>query len=291
MPPAPLSQLKSEAAALASQIGTVTSRARAASETHLGTAGRRRTGVGETFWQYRRHRSEDGASRVDWRRSARESNLFVRETELETARTFLFWVDPSEGFAWSGDAARPDKADRGVVLAMALADVLARGGERCGVLGGARGPATGAKAPSRVGEDLRELKPGAVLPAPPREHCALVIISDFYAPMEGWTRGLNALARKSRDAVLIAVSDPIEEQYPFGGRVRFFRPGEERQRLVGRAEILRDGYLDRFAKRRADMTALAASLGWRCTTHSTVDDPRPLLGRLAADFAAEGARS
>ena len=101
MPQAPLPQLKAEAAALADSIGTLTTRARAASAAHLGSAGRRRSGTGENFWQYRRHTAEDGAERIDWRRSAREQNLFVRETELETARTFLFWVDPNPGFNWS----------------------------------------------------------------------------------------------------------------------------------------------------------------------------------------------
>ena len=37
----------------------------------------------------------DTAQRIDWRRSARGDDVFVRETELETARTFLFWCDPS----------------------------------------------------------------------------------------------------------------------------------------------------------------------------------------------------
>jgi hypothetical protein len=103
LPQTPLSQLKAEAVALAGDLGTLTTRARAASAAHLGSAGRRRSGTGENFWQYRRHTQEDGAERIDWRRSAREEHLFVRETELETARTFLFWVDPSPGFNWSSD--------------------------------------------------------------------------------------------------------------------------------------------------------------------------------------------
>jgi hypothetical protein len=89
LPQTPLSQLKAEAVALAGDLGTLTTRARAASAAHLGSAGRRRSGTGENFWQYRRHTQEDGAERIDWRRSAREEHLFVRETELETARTFL----------------------------------------------------------------------------------------------------------------------------------------------------------------------------------------------------------
>lgn len=288
MAQAPLAQLKSEAAALAGQLGTLSTRARAASAAHIGSAGRRRSGTGENFWQYRRYNAEDGAHRIDWRRSAREENLFVRETELETARTFLFWVDPSPGFAWASDDKLVLKADRALVIAMALAGCLSRSGERCGVLGGGRNAVAGARAPSRVGEDARNLSFDSPFPSPPRENAAVVIASDFYTPLETWRERLTPLAGKVRDGALLQVCDPIEERYPFNGRVRFFRPGEERQRIIGRAETIRDGYLERFAQRRQDMTDLAASLGWRFLNHSTAEEARTPLGLLAHGFANSG---
>lgn len=289
MPQAPLSQLKAEAVALAGDLGTLTTRARAASAAHLGSAGRRRSGSGENFWQYRRHTQEDGAERIDWRRSAREEHLFVRETELETARTFLFWVDPSPGFNWSSDPKVVHKADRALLLSMALAGALSRSGERCGALGGGRGAVSGARAPSRVGEDMRELSPQSPFPRPPRDTAAVVICSDFYSPLAEWRERLRPLAAKCRDGALLQVCDPIEEAYPFNGRVRFFRPGQDRERLIGRAESIRDGYLDKFTQRRKDMVDLAAELGWRFTSHVTSEEPRTPLGILAHGFTVTGA--
>lgn len=289
MPQAPLSQLKAEASALAGDLGTLTTRARAASAAHMGSAGRRKSGTGENFWQYRRHTSEDGADRVDWRRSAREEHLFVRETELETARTFLFWVDPSPGFNWSSGATIPFKADRALLLCMALSGALSRSGERCGALGGGRGAVSGARAPSRVGEDIRNFKPDTPFPKPPRDTAAAVICSDFYSSLEEWRARLTPIAAKCRDGVLLQVCDPIEETYPFNGRVRFFRPGQERERLIGRAESIRDGYLDKFTQRRTDMLNLAGELGWRFVTHVTNEEPRTPLGLLAHGFAQSGA--
>ena len=286
MPQAPLSQLKAEASALAGDLGTLTTHARAASAAHLGSAGRRKSGMGENFWQYRRHNAEDGADRVDWRRSAREEHLFVRETELETARTFLFWNDPSPGFHWSSAESIPHKADRALLLCMALAGALSRSGERCGALGGGRGPVSGARAPSRVGEDIRNFRTDAPVPKPPRDTAAVVICSDFYSPLADWRAWLTPVAAKCRDGVLLQVCDPIEESYPFNGRVRFFRPGQERERLIGRAESIRDGYLDKFTQRRKDMTDLAGELGWRFVSHVTDDAPRTPLGELAYGFTA-----
>jgi uncharacterized protein (DUF58 family) len=289
VPQAPLSQLKAEASALAGLLGTLTTRARAASAAHMGSAGRRRSGTGENFWQYRRHTQEDSAQRIDWRRSAREEHLFVRETELETARTFLFWVDPSPGFNWSSDPKIPFKADRALVISMALAGALTRSGERCGALGGGRGAATGARGPARVGEDLRQLTPTSPFPKPPRDTAAAIVCSDFYSPLAEWRERLTPLAAKCRDGALVQVCDPIEETYPFNGRVRFFRPGQDRERLIGRAESIRDGYLGKFEQRRKDMVDLAAELGWRFVSHSTAEEPRTALGNLAYGFTVTGA--
>ena len=41
-----------------------------------GLHGRRRSGSGENFWQYRRFLSGEPARRVDWRRSARDDHLY-----------------------------------------------------------------------------------------------------------------------------------------------------------------------------------------------------------------------
>ncbi len=286
MPQAPLSQLKAEASALAGDLGTLTTRARAASAAHLGSAGRRKSGMGENFWQYRRHTAEDGADRIDWRRSAREENLFVRETELETARTFLFWADPSQGFHWSSGETLPHKADRALLLSMALAGALSRSGERCGALGGGRGPVSGARAAARVGEDIRNMRADTPFPRPPRDTAAVVVCSDFYSPLADWRARLAPLAAKCRDGVLLQVCDPIEETYPFNGRVRFFRPGQDSERLIGRAESIRDGYLDKFAQRRKDMTDLAAEIGWRFVSHVTTEASRTPLGQLAYGFTS-----
>lgn len=287
---APLSRLKAEASALAGVLGNLSTRARAASAANMGSAGRRRSGTGENFWQYRRFGSGDGADRIDWRRSAREENLFIRETELETARTFLFWVDPGESFAWASDETKHSKQDRAMVVVMALATALSRAGERCGALGGGRGPISGPRAAARVGEDCRELQTHA-FPAPPKDAAAVVIASDFYEPLEVWRSRLAPLAGRSRDGALLAVADPVEETYPFDGRVRFFRPGETSDRLIGRAESVREEYLERFAQRRRDLTSLATQLGWRLVVHSTAQEARIPLGELAFGFSPSGTAS
>src|ERR1700748_2035802 len=73
---------------------------RLAASVSLGVHGRKRAGIGETFWQFRRYYNED-ATRIDWRQSAKSQQLFVREREWEAAQTVLFWSDagPDMNFA------------------------------------------------------------------------------------------------------------------------------------------------------------------------------------------------
>ena len=46
--------------------------------------------AGESFWQYRRFVSGEPSQNVDWRRSARDDHLYVREQEWEAAHTVGF---------------------------------------------------------------------------------------------------------------------------------------------------------------------------------------------------------
>ena len=66
-----------------------------------GLHGRRRAGAGENFWQYRRFVSGEPAQNVDWRRSARDDHLYVREQEWEAAHTVWLWPDRSPSMAFA----------------------------------------------------------------------------------------------------------------------------------------------------------------------------------------------
>src|SRR6202167_2282805 len=100
-----------------------------------GLHGRRRAGPGENFWQYRRFVSGEPASRVDWRRSARDDHLYVREQEWEAAHTVWIWPDRSPSMVFASPLVRDTKLYRTLVVALALAEVLVEGGERVGVPG------------------------------------------------------------------------------------------------------------------------------------------------------------
>ena len=283
-----LSDLRADAEAIARQLPGLTLSAAAADVIHPGAAGRRRAGSGEQFWQYRRYAQTDAADRIDWRRSARGDEYFVRETELETARTILFWSDPHAGFDWSGETSRETKATRAKILMLALGTVLAKSGERVGVLGSSRTPSLGKGAADRLAEGL--IKPATGTPTdalmPPKSPALAVIASDFYDPIATWQARLMPLATKCKDGVLLAISDPIEHDFPYTGRTKFTRPGTGLDRIFGRAETIRGDYLSRFKAHQLALAHLAASMGWAVVKHRT--DTPAIRGAAALQLALQG---
>ncbi|MEM9939717.1 MAG: DUF58 domain-containing protein [Pseudomonadota bacterium] len=284
-----LSNLRAEAERLARQLPDLSLQAAAADLVHPGAAGRKRSGAGEQFWQYRRYSQTDAADQIDWRRSARGDEYFVRETELETARTVLFWCDPSAGFHWQSEEGLIDKSDRARILLLTLGVLLSKTGERIGVLGGDRSPSLGRSAADRLAEDL--LRPAIQDPKPYRSEALNVLASDFYDPLEDWQKRLARLSRKSSRGVLLAVSDPAEHAFPFKGRTRLRRPGAEKTRLFGRAEALRETYLERFAAHREGLQQLAAQMGWTLVTHRTDAPELQAAAALQSALTGLGART
>ena len=284
-----LDALRAEAERVIRALPGLNLKARAADAAHLGAAGRKRAGSGEQFWQYRHFSQEDSAQRVDWRRSARGDDLFVRETELETARTIQFYCDPHPGFDWTGAPGRMTKADAARIMMLASGLLLSKAGERIGVLGSGRKASFGKAAADRLGEDLLNSKP-AHFPPPPKSQAIFVIASDFYDPVAVWRDRLAPLAARSKEGVLLSVSDPLEETFPWQGRVRFSRPGDGLFRIFGRAETIRQRYLERLETHHAGMETLAAGMGWQYVRHSTGNGVELGGAALKAALEAFGAR-
>src|SRR5690348_6176974 len=158
---------------------------RLASSTWLGVHGRRKAGMGETFWQFRRYRQEDPASAIDWRQSAKSQHLFVREREWEAAEAVWFWRDGSAGMRFSSDAQIESKVERASLLALALSSLLVRGGERIALLGEGRLPSSGRATLNRIGHLLAEQLLDDALPPDARmtRNGHFVWLSDFLSPL------------------------------------------------------------------------------------------------------------
>src|SRR5215831_8480880 len=233
-----------------------------------GTHGRRRAGPGETFWQFRHYDQNDSASGIDWRRSASSDHLFVREREWEAAHTAWLWVDLSPSMRFRS-LAKILKESRAVVLALAITELLARGGERIGVLGDQ--PFRGRNAARRVAEVLMRNTGEASLPEPARlsRFSECLLFSDFLEPVPETAESLKAIAAQGVRGHLVQILDPAEETLPYAGRTEF-TASEGRDRMIaGRAETLRERYKERLKQHRRDLIEATRRLGWSFVVHHT----------------------
>ena len=156
-----------------------------------------------------------------------------------------------------------------MVLALALAELLARGGERVGLMGGQ--PFTGRAAARRVAEILMgdtsetSLPPNAKL----SRFSECLLFGDFLDPVAEMAERFEEIAAQGVRGHLIEVLDPAEETLPYAGRTEF-AASEGRDRMIaGRAETLRAAYQERLKRHRTDLAEVTRRLGWSFLVHHT----------------------
>jgi len=244
-----------------------------------GLHGRRRAGAGESFWQYRRFASGEPAQRVDWRRSARDDHLYVREQEWEAAHTVWLWPDRSPSMAFASRAARDSKLERALIVTFALAELLVEGGERVGIPGLMRATASRTvidkMAQAMLHDDAARLSlPPAFVPSALSE---IVVLSDFWSPISEIRNMLAGLSSSGAHGTLIQVVDPAEESLPYSGRIEFVEPEGGGTITAGRAEKWAGDYVARVALHRDQIRAETNKLDWLFSTHTTNRSAAELL--------------
>ena len=181
-----------------------------------GLHGRRRAGTGENFWQYRRFISGEPSQNVDWRRSARDDHLYVREREWEAAHTVWLWPDRSPSMAFASRQARDSKLARTLIVAFALAELLVAGGERVGIPGLMNPTASRGVIDKMAQVMLHDDAERPSLPPSfaPSALAEIVVLSDFWSPIPDITAMLAGLSASGAHGVLVQIVDPAEETFP-----------------------------------------------------------------------------
>lgn len=255
-----------------------------------GAHGRRRPGPGAEFWQYRA--AADTPGRIDWRRSARGDETFVRQTEWQAARAVALWVDPGAAMGFTGAKGRETKGERARLLALALGLLLLRGGERVGLAHPDHPPRAGQSQAARVtlamaaDPDTVEHGTPDLRATPPGGHA--VLISDFLGDLAPLRAALATAEQRHLRGLIVQVLDPVEEAFPFDGRTRFESMSGHLAWESLRAGELRAAYQARLAARKDELATLARHAGWQTTVLHT---DQPATAGLLWLYHALGDRS
>jgi uncharacterized protein (DUF58 family) len=276
-----------EARALATVLpDLVVEASRVAATVAAGWHGRRRAGPGHGFWQYRPLSPGEPANAIDWRRSARDDALHVRDREWEAAHTVWLAPDLSPSMNWRSALAPVTKRDRAVVLTLALADLLARAGERVGVPG-RLAPKPDRHAAERIALALAGRGPIAAMP-PTGEiaaHSEVVVIGDFLDTPERLAARFDALAATGARIRLLRIVDPAEAVLPFSGEVEFEDPETGDIVRLPQVERLAESWGARWRRHAAAIADLARDGRTTLFTHRT---DRSAAEALVALHAALG---
>lgn len=279
---------------LAARLPRLILEARRVSASIHGIHGRRRSGPGETFWQYRPLVAGESASRIDWRRSARDGHLFVREREWEASHSIWLWIDRSPSMGFASSLAMASKLDRALVAGFALAETMVEGGERVGHLG-----LTRALASRRIVEMLAQailadernaasdLPPEAPLP----RLADAIIITDGLSPTSTLAERIATMASSGARGHVLLIADPIEETFPFSGQAELFDLEDGLTLRVGDAGAWGDEYRQRLAAHREAIAEACRKGGWTLTLHRTDRPASEAVLRIASLVAASRSAS
>jgi uncharacterized protein (DUF58 family) len=254
-----------------------------------GIHGRRQAGTGETFWQFRPFVWGEPANRVDWRRSARDDRHYVREREWEAAHTVWLWIDRSPSMAFASDLAQAPKLDRAIVLGLAVADLLVRGGERVGHMG-----LTTPLASRAIVDKLAEAiatDPHTPSDLPPplalEPLTEAILVSDFLTPVDEVRAAIERLASRGARGHVVMVVDPVEETFPFEGQAELIDlEGPDRMR-VGDAGSFRKLYVERMGAHRMGVQEACRRRCWSFSVHRTDRPASEALLAVATRIAAK----
>jgi uncharacterized protein (DUF58 family) len=252
----------------------------------MGFHGRRRSGHGENFWQYRQAVPGDPRTAVDWRRSGKSDQQFIREMEWEAAQTVSLWVDNAQ----SMDYRDPDnsrsrsKYERAALLALSLSVLLTKAGERVALMGTAAAQARAGRAQLNrmalaLGGDHSDDRPDYGIPPADRMTPGgrAVFFSDFLGDLDDLTPVLAHAADQGVRGCFVQVLDETELAFPFDGRVIFESMAGLTEFETQRARALKAEYEARLKARQDRLIEFARHLGWRWQFHNTAQSPRAAL--------------
>ena len=238
-----------------------------------GQHGRRRTGQWDEFWQFRPFANGvDRVADIDWRRSAKSDQLFVRQNEWKTPQNLCLWVDPSASLQ---NGSPVTKSQRAVTLGLALALLAMEAGEHVAELGTGLAPAMGQAHVLRLHHALSSVAQAEYLPTQKvkfARRSKSVIFSDFLGDLTPVHSLLERATHAQSRGILVQVLTADELDFNFQGASIFTSALGQINYRTHQAKGLRDAYHARLKSRQREIEALAKAAGWQVILHR-LDDP------------------
>ncbi len=213
------------------------------------------------FAQYRPYAQGDDPRKVDWKLYGRTDRLYIKQYEEETTLRCTLLLDCSASMDYASGA-HVTKFNYARMLAASLAMLLHRQRDAAGLVAYhedllAYVPPQSAKHHvRRIFVELDRLKPqgptntaralhylGDVL----KPRGLIVLISDLLHPLDEMIDHLRSLRARRHDVIVLQISDPAEQSFPFDHTVTFVDAETGREQYTV-PETVRAAYLENRKK-------------------------------------------
>ncbi|MBX7145959.1 MAG: DUF58 domain-containing protein [Alphaproteobacteria bacterium] len=250
-----------------------------------GLHGKKRSGIGEAFWQFRQYQLGDSPRHIDWRKSAKTESLYIKEKEWSVTQTIWLWCDVSDSMNYHSLIKLPSKKERAQLILLALAILFARSGEKIALLGSSFKPNIGRYAVHNIAKELMNYKNNQLdLFSNLSKNSQVILIGDFLQDLNDLEKECQVLANKNIKVYLIQIIDPVEEELPFEGRIQFQDMEQDKKVMFERVQSIREQYQKKFYSHRAQIQQLAQKWGWDFLIHRTDHRPEMILLTLYQQF-------
>lgn len=226
------------------------------------------------FVENRQYYPGDEIRHIDWRAYGKTGHYYVKEYEEENNLRAYLLVDSSGSMAFRGRSI--SKFDYARQLAAALAYLLISQRDACGlVLFDSKtvdrcDPSTNRQTYGQIVRMLQDRCPGeesqlapAILNIIPtlKRRCLVTLISDCFDDIESFAAALRQLRSARHEVMLIQVTAPEEEEFPFKHPTQFRSLERKGQEILADPHRLRQIYLRRFGEFRDSLTRYCGAAG------------------------------
>ena len=239
--------------------------------TMLGLHRSPHAGASVEFAQYRPYTQGEDLRHVDWRLYGRTDRLHIKQFQEETNLRCTVVLDCSASMDYA--SAGLTKFRYAQMLAACLAYLLSRQKDAVGFIGYHRNihlylpPRMGVRHLRRILADLEALRPEgptdtagtlAYLGNVIKPRGMAVLISDLLHPLDETLDHLRSLRARRQDLMVLQISDPAEQTFPFDRTVTLVDAEDDRERFAI-PEAIREQYLENrrahFARIRRECLA------------------------------------
>jgi len=258
-----------------------------------------RHGFSVEFVEHREYVPGDDLRHLDWKVLGRMGRYYIKRYEEETNISAMILLDASASMTYARSGR--SKFECAATAAIALAHLLQRQRDAVGVtvfdseVRALHAPSARMSALAEVVARLHDVEPSgktslvsiverAIAELPGRS--LVILLSDFFVPMEEIEAALKLLRFRGHDAVVLQTLDDAERTFPFRENLEF-RDLEGDRRLLAEPRRLRRGYLEALESFLDGVRRASSSLGY---DYALLVNGEPLATALTALLAQRNRR-